>query len=373
MSGIAKYLPVLFIFSIFACRTVKKDNNSEDLKPTTDTLVSLENNNSQLTFSLWGGTLVKFQDKTLRINPFNWKQNKGSNDSLNNVPLQGQFLSLGRWMLPTPGERKLGMPLNGEPVNNWWKLDTRKNSEELTMSCEAPLDGYSISRDVILSQSDPLFKVNETFTNDFSIARTCAIVQNVILVPPFYDQSVVINSNAKWGFSEELISKNTDTHEYLWPNAFIDTLQISTIDLRKFSDRFKYTSSFIFPDSIGWATLYSPNLKLLLGYTWKTKEYPWFHVRNEIYYGKQVTHSISFGTTGLDDKFSFEDCVATTFHNVRNFDFIDAKSSLTKSWFCFLIKVPIGFKNVSKISFFDDQVAIAFDTYGGSKEIKLAL
>ncbi len=374
MNGVVKYLPGLFAFLLLACGTASKNSNNEESKPVLDTLVSLENNSFQLTFSLWGGALVKFQDKTAKINPFNWKQAKGNvDDNQDNAILQGQYLSVGRWTLPTPGELKLGMPPNGEPVNNWWKLESKKGSVELNMNCEAPLDGYSITRNVVLSQSDPLFRVSETFTNDFSIGRVCTIVQNVVLTAPFFEESVNISTNATLGFNQELALPDLCEHEYRWPKAFIDTLQISTTDLSKFSNRFRYNSSLIFSDSIGWIAVYNPKLKLLLGYVWKTRDYPWLHIRNEVYYSKPDMHGLSFGTTGLDDRFSFEDRITTTFHKVRNFDFIDAKSTLTKTWYCFLINSPSGYEKVSDISFQDDRIVVQIATSLGTKEIKLGL
>jgi hypothetical protein len=374
MNGIINYLPIVMIILLQSCSTPSKKSDISDSRPIQDTLVSLENNSTQLTYSLLGGTLVKFQDKINKINPFSWKHPKDElNDNQNVSVLQGQYLSIGRWELPTPGEVKLGMPLSGEPANNWWKFDGKSNTGELRMNCDALLDGFSIERHVILSQSDPLIKVREKFTNDFSIGRPCSIVQHLILAAPFFDGQVSLNSNAFIGFNQELAFKNPCLHEYHWPNAFIDTLQISTTNLCNFSSRFKYTASLIFSDSIGWITIYSSKLKLLLGYAWKSSEYPWLHIQNDINYGKPPIQGISFGTSGMDERFSFEDRITTTFHNIRNFDFIDAKSSITKTWYCFLITVPIGFERISGISYLNDRLALHITTFQGTTVRNLIL
>jgi len=374
MNGFMKIWIFLYLIFIFGCGPTKKESDIK-INSKSDTLVSLENDSTKLTFSFQGGALVGFQNKHSNINPFNWRtpENSNSDGTKGSLCLQGQFLSVGRWSLPTPGESKLGMPSNGEPANNWWKLQSIKYNKDLKMNCEAPLDGFLVSRSVVLSQYDPLFKVTETITNEFSIGRVCNVIQNVIFSAPFFDASMKLNSNASFGFNQEHALPNPSNNEYKWPNAFIDTLHISTIDLRKFSARFKYTSSLIFSDSIGWVTVYNPKLKLMLGYAWKTNEYPWLHIRNEINYGKTDLHGLSFGNIGLNDKYSFENRITTTFHKVKNFDFIDAKSSLIKNWYCFMITLPNDYEQTIGVTFQDDRVSIQMETARGIREIKLAL
>lgn len=373
MNLLIKILFLLYLIFTLSCGSAKKESEVE-INPKSDTLVSLENDSTKLTVSLIGGSLVGFQNKISLINPFNWKEtDHGNSNNTNGASLQGQFLSVGRWALPTPGESKLGMPSNGEPANNWWKIESLKFGKELKMNCEAPLDGFLVSRSVVLSQTDPIFKVTETITNEFSIGRVCAVIQNLILNTPFFDPSIQLNCNASYGFNQEWALPDPCAHEYKWPRAYIDTLKISTIDLSKFSTKFKYTSSLIFSDSIGWITAYNPKLKILLGYVWRTNEYPWLHIRNEINFGKPDLHGISFGTIGLSDKYSFENRMITTFHKVKNFDFIDAKSSLIKQWYCFMISLNEDFEQTLSVVIQNDRVFLKIATSKRLKEVKLTL
>ena len=375
MNLIFKYILVLVVIILVGCRPFKTDNSKTEVSPKTDTLVSIENDSTKLTISLLGGSLVSFQDKSFKVNPYSWKENNKdtAENSKNSAVLQGQFLSFGRWMFPTPGESKLGMPVNGEPANNWWKLEPSKNSRELKMGCEAPLDGFSINRQVAMSQSSPIFKVTETIKNENSTGRATSIVQNIVLVPPFFEPSIVITSNASFGFNQLCVARNPENFEYQWPKAFIDTLKISTIDIGYYNNRFRYLSSHIFEDSLGWVTAYNPKLKLLLGYVWKTSEYPWIHFKNEANYERPFFYSIAFGTIGLSDKFSIEDRMTMTFHGVRNFDFVDAKSSIIKSWYCFFLSVPSGYQKMEGLSFFENQLILKMLTSSGRKEVKLVL
>lgn len=371
-----KYLLLLFVFFLAGCNTFRKDDATLEPAAKSDTLVTIGNNTTKLTFSLLGGSLVNFEDATIKVNPFAWKETNRDTalNGRNGAILQGQYISFGRWSFPSPGESKLGMPVNGEPANNWWKLEPKKSNSELTMSCEAPLDGFSINRHVVMAQSGTLFKVTETITNENSTGRTLLLMQNLMLVPPFFDPLVEINSNASFGYNQLWGLPEPERFEYKWSYAYMDTLKISATDIRTFSTRFRYLSSHVFTDSIGWVTLYNPRLKVILGYVWKTNEYPWVHFKNEINYGKSHMQSIAFGTSGLSDIFSYEERMSATFHEKRNFDFVDAKSSIQKSWYCFLISEPAGYQKIIDITTIGDQLVLhvlASDAI--RKEIKLSL
>jgi hypothetical protein len=377
MRGCLRYLLFLPVFALFACQSSnKKDTSRLDTQTKSDTLATLENDSVKLTFSLLGGSLIDFESKSQKINPFLWKDDgKDSlyNSQKTNILPQGQFISFNRWGKPTPGETKQGMPANGELAYNWWKLDQHKKEGSLQMSCEAPMDGFSISRNVALSNTDPLFKVTETITNENPVGRPNCIVHNICFVAPFFDPALIINSNASVGFNQMLESSTNIRHEYWWPNAFTDTLKISSVNISSYSTRFSYLSSHIFRDSVGWVTIYNPRLKLLLGYIWKTTDYPWIHFKNEISFGKPHYQGFAFGNTGFSDKFSNTERIASQFHQVKNFEFIDAKSSAIKSWYCFLISLPNGYEKTIGIQSSDISIALKYMSFSGVKDVKLSL
>src|SRR6185436_2281876 len=56
-------------------------------------------------------------------------------------------------------------------------------------------------------------------------------------------------------------------------------------------------------DDYGWVVASSPKHQLLLGYVWRTVEYPWLNIwryRNE---GKLAARGLEFGTTGYHQPF----------------------------------------------------------------------
>jgi hypothetical protein len=363
-------LPLTWL--ICSCNTSHPSKNTEETAHS-DSTVFLENGSVRLRISMLGGFFTEFTNKaeTDQVNVLSGKQVKDSVTSTSPLK-QGHFLSVGRWGKPTPGEAKAGMPYHGEPASNWWTKEDSKNPLEVTMSCDAPLDGLTIKRQVSLSPSAPLFKVTETIENNLPTRKITTIVQNVFFASPFYDTNLTLNSNATYGYNQTLPVPYPYTYEYKWPKAFIDTLKISFMDLQKFSNTFRYISSHIFSDSIGWITAFNPKSKLLFGYVWRTEEYPWLHILNDIGYGKPSLRGIAFGTTGLGEKYPYEQQLATTFHMVRNFDYIDAKSFITKSWYCFLVNLTSDYIQTRDVSFSDKKIIIKTDTYSGRKEYSLS-
>lgn len=376
MKGCLRYLLFVPVFAFFACQSSnKKDNNHLETQSKSDTLVTLENDSVKLSFSLLGGSLVDFESKSRKVNPFLWKdESKDSlyNSQKTNTLLQGQFISFNRWEKPTPGEIKQGMPANGELAYNWWKLDQHRKDGSIQMSCEAPMDGFSIVRNVTLSNTDPIFKVTETITNENPVGRLTCMAHNICFVAPFFDPAMIVNSNASAGFNQMLETSANIRHEYQWPNAFTDSLKISTVNISSYSTRFSYLSSHIFSDSVGWVTIYNPRLKLLLGYIWKTVDYPWIHFKNELAFGKPHYQGFSFGTAGFSDKFSNAERIANQFHQVKSFEFIDAKSSLAKGWYCFFVSLPGGYEKTISLQFSDISVSLKYMSFSGVKDVKLS-
>lgn len=319
---------------LISCRSIEHDNRSAGA----DTLVSLKNNSATITFSRWGGALVDFHLNHDTVNPFNWRLNR-EDMPVNNqggAPFQGHFLCTGRWGSPTPGEIQSGIPHNGEPSNVWWILK-EKTGQSLVMSCEAKLEGFKVERTVTFSTDAPFVEVNEVFSNKLNIARNLPVVQHATIAAPFLDSDVVIKSNATDGFNQKFVPGPFLEMEMKWPLLKIDSLG-KVFDIQKSIYTEGFVGTYIFYDSIGWVTAYNPKLKLLLGYAWKTRDYPWLHIWHGTKDGKLTAKGIEFGTTGLGDTSPLEERFLLNFHGRTNLSYVDANSSVKKRYVCFLIR-----------------------------------
>ncbi|MDP4208976.1 MAG: hypothetical protein Q8928_09195 [Bacteroidota bacterium] len=373
MDEFLKYPAILFLLLMVACNQGPSEKASVDTV-SDDTLVVLHNDTVKLSVSLQGGAFVEFQHKNNPVNPFNGVTVPGDySKDKKDFFIRGQFICLGRWGKPTNGESKLGMPFNGEPANNLWKLERLKKKRILEMSCEAPLDGQFIYRTVELSESSPLFKVTETVTNELSVWHVNTMVQSLTLAPPFQSEKFVLNTNATYGFNQALAFHSLFKYEYTWPEAYSDTLQLATIDLSHNTSVIRYTSSHIFSDTVGWITAASPENKLMLGYIWKTKDYPWLWVKNDVDGRDMWVKSFGFSTTGMGADFKPEETLSAIFRGVTNAEVVDAKDKVTKSYYCFLIKIPANYEKTLKVMFNKQGLSISILTSWGVRRYKLEI
>src|SRR5437867_4003732 len=57
--------------------------------------------------------------------------------------------------------------------------------------------------------------------------------------------------------------------------------------------------SYAIDDEYGWVTAATPNQGILIGYIWKTSDYPWVSLWRDTQNGRPSARGLEFGTTGL--------------------------------------------------------------------------
>lgn len=339
-------LSVIFFSSLFAQK--KHSKNSAALDPTS--IVYLKNANSQLSIDLLGGAIVGFQLNALNINPFTWKvttEQMPANNKSGSV-FQGHFLCLGRWGAPTDGEMKAGVPHNGQAGRDRWKLETITKAGCAKMTAKAPLDGISVERTIQMDVNNAAYKVTEKVKNVTTVGRLFNIVQHATIGAPFLDSTTLIDSNAKQGFLQTMCYPNPAMYEFVFPNAYADSTK-SPLDLRTSTNKNSYVSTHIFSDSIGWIVAATPNKKMLVGYIWKTKDYPWLNLWQQWVDGKLWAKGLEFGTTGIGKSYQELLAVDTRFHGRQSFFFLDATETIEKSYISFEMEIPVDFKGVESL------------------------
>lgn len=323
-----------------------------------DTIRTLENQRVQLSISLFGGAYVDFTLKEKDLNPLSWEVSPDQMPPNNKegAPFQGHFLCLGRWGSPTKGEIKAGVPHNGQASNTWWNPETHTN-HHLVMQNKTPLDGMKVKRSVRLAKESPVFYVNEQITNYTSIARLNNVVQHVTIGPPFLDTTTMVNSNAGQGFMQPNALPDPSAYAYEWPDGILDTIG-TPVDLTGSATTESYVTTHIFPGEYGWVTAFTPRKELLIGYLWKTKEYPWLNVWHQVKEGQPRAKGLEFGTTGIGKSYRELLQKCTAFHGRQSYELLDAKDTVNKSFVGFLTPIPEDFQGVDSIQLQQDRIVI---------------
>lgn len=90
-------------------------------------------------------------------------------------------------------------------------------------------------------------------------------------------------------------------------------------------------------DEYGWVTAVSPTTNLLIGYFWRSKDYPWFSAwrNSDEEDGSPSARGLEFGTTGVHQPFP-ELAAMPTVLGRPTFSFLDAGASHSRAYCMFL-------------------------------------
>lgn len=319
----------------------------------------LKNNSAVFGVDLFGGAYTDFKLTGSKINPFSWSVTRDEMPVNNQqgATFKGHFLCLGRWGAPTEGEIKAGVPHNGQSGNRYWQLKKQIGKQQLLMHSDAPMDGIAVTRTITMDAQSPVVKISEKVQSTTTIARLFNMVQHATIGPPFLDTNTVIDCNAAKGFLQSMAYPDPYRFEFTWPNALMDSAG-SMCDLRSSATPFNYVATHIFLDSIGWITASNASEKLMLGYIWKTKEYPWVNVWQQWKDNRLWAKGLEFGTTGIGKSYQELLATNTNFHGTSSYKLLDAGETVEKSFYCFLIKIPAGFKGVQSIAIRNGNIVI---------------
>ena len=316
----------------------------------------LENNKSILEVNLNGGMIPDFHLKELPLNPLNWKHNEPEMP-----PFEGHFVCFDRWGPPSEGGKANGFVHHGEINTLKWTLLSEPQKKDaltgFTTTCSLPMGGLQLTRTIEMPENESLFFVREEIKNLNKYGRMFNIVQHVTLGPPFLDKSTLFDINAKKGFeNKEDGSLDQEEPVITWPAA---EYKGKEINLRQFHTEWPRVVSFVYDrnELYAWVTACNPTKNLLLGYLWKTENYPWINFWRSMENNVPYAFGMEFGTTGLHEPFPVLARKGKIFD--RNiYDFIDTGEILTKSYTVFLAKIPSDYKGVGKIELSDSSMTV---------------
>jgi hypothetical protein len=216
------------------------------------------------------------------------------------------------------------------------------------MTAMLPMAGLEVRRVVRLARGGAYFTVSETVTNRNKLGRVYNMVQHPTIGPPFLDETTVVDANARQGIMQSSPLPNPESAAVKWPFALKDG---APVDLRRLtSDPNPAVSSFVIDDEYGWVTAVTASKNLLLGYIWKTSEYPWLNIWRHVQSGKPLARGLEFGTTGLHQPFGILVTKGSIFGR-RLFAYLDAGESATRSYAAFLMETPGDFAGVESVAY----------------------
>ena len=329
--------------------------------------VVLESPSAKVVIDLGGGSIVDFHLGAGGLNPLRWI---GPADTEKELRPMAHFICLDRWGQPSESELRNGMPFHGEATRVRWKQSGAAERGDgwvaAGMDASLPMAGLDVRRTIRLSGASGLFSVSETVTNRNKLGRVYNMVQHPSIGPPFLDETTVVDSNAQRGLMQSSPMPNPEKPELRWPAAINKG---KPVDLRRLTnDPDPNVVSFVVDEELGWVTAVNASKELLLGYIWKTADYPWLNIWRHVDKGKPLARGLEFGTTGLHQPFPVLTKKPYVFDR-PTFTYLDAGESATRTYAVFLVKVPPDFRGVDRVTHRGGQLVIR--ERGSSREVTI--
>ena len=158
----------------------------------------------------------------------------------------------------------------------------------------------------------------------------------------------MVDANARKGFMLNSPMPNPEEPSVYWPEGLDEGMAVNM--RRLVSDQAPSVVVYVIDHEYGWTTATSPRHGLLLGYIWKTAEYPWFRAWRHVREGHPFAKGLEFGTTGPGTPFGLLVEKGNIFGRPL-FDYIDADETIGRSYVGFLAKVPGDFSGVESIDY----------------------
>ena len=291
------------------------------------------------------------------VNPFSWAS-PGAGDSAPHG--FGHFLCLDRWGPPSEAEGANGMPYHGEAPNVAWHPDEAPHEEGAAvrgrMSAVLPMAGLRLDRSVEFSVTEAFALVHETVLNQNKLGRMYNCVQHPTVGPPFLDTNTIVDCNGRRGFAQGAPMPNPEEPNFHWLRAL--NRDGASVNLRHLTASAEpAVTSFVIDEDLGWITAASPSSKLLVGYLWRTSDYPWVSLWRDVHDGSPAARGLEFGTTGLHQPFPVLAKKGPIFGRPV-FQYLDAGEAVTRSYAVFLVRIPSDFAGVEKVSLRDGRLVI---------------
>ena len=325
----------------------------------------LEGEVAQVVIDLGGGSIADFHLLEHGLNPLQWDSwsfDTTPDEAPSPEPRSmGHFLCLDRWGPASEAEKANGMGWHGEATRVHWNLDQDARTEggfvHGVMSAELPMGGLSVKRTIRLAAEGAFFTVREEVTNVNPLGRVYNIVQHPTIGPPFLDETTVVDANAGKGFMQGGTLPNPEEPSVYWPRAL--TRDGDSVNIRHLTDDANPgVVSYVIDGEYGWTTASNAGQGLLIGYVWKTSEYPWFDAWRNVRDGEPFARGLEFGTSGLHQPFPVLVEKGRIFGR-KIFEYIDAGETQVFSYTNFLFEIPANYQGVAGLDYADGQLTLS--------------
>ena len=295
----------------------------------------------------------------------------------------GHLLNFPTFGGPSSAEAANGLGNHGEALTREWKLDRTDSDDDQTVlwySAELPQTQYKVGRALTLRKGEQVLYIEEWAQSLTDYDRPAMWVQHVTFGDPFVEagKSFLDMSATKGEVRRGSDSTNSlAPGEVTWPNG--KASDGSSTSLRPMQPRANagtYVGYQMDPArELSWFTMYHEDYRTLVGYIWKTADFPWIgdwqeNGRNKQipWDGKAIARGMELGTTPFGG--SMEEVVSDgPLWGTPTYRWIGGRQKAETAYIAFLLEIPENFRGVADVQVLDGEILVV--ERGTSKRMTL--
>jgi hypothetical protein len=264
--------------------------------------------------------------------------------------LLGHNICLPYWGLPSESEYRCGMTCHGEPNTVRWQ-ERHHRPDQLDLSVTLLESGLRVDRR--LRCVGPVVQFETKVENLLSLDRPIAWCEHVTIGPPFLSS----RDTGFWASPGRGYKTSTNFKDvFVWPEG---RGQIPC-DLTRFASQphSDLVNSYLVEGQGAYGAFAAWNARLgsVIGYVFPAQQFRWLNVweNND---ERRKTRGMEFSNTPIEG--SMKSLLAHPYvFDQPTFDWLDARSGITKNFLSFTLAIPTSFQGVESVRFDGDVLEV---------------
>ncbi len=296
----------------------------------------------------------------------------GRDDRLLQAGYMGHLLNFPTFGAPSKREAENGLGGHGEALTVEWRknnVEADESKVRLWYSAYLPKTQYKVGRKLTLPRDETVLYVEEWVESQTDFGRPAHWVQHVTFGPPFVAPGRnVLDISAVRGEVRGPVDAGNSLKPgpIEWPDGTShEGKQVSLREMQTRPHAGTYYGLLMDPArEESYLTAYNKDLRVLIGYIWRTEDFPWIgdwqeNERNDVvpWNGKVIARGLEFGTTpfGGPMKGVVEE---GELYGVLQYRWIEGGQRLTARYLAFVTEIPDGYRGVANVESKEGEIRI---------------
>lgn len=336
--------------------------------------VAISNDRLELVVTLTGGALasVTLKDDSAKLNPL-WNPSRMQRE-LGQKPgtggATGHFVCVDGFGPTSPEERAAGLPVHGEAYRQPVEIKTFSQDGGVTalaFESKLPIVQEVFRRTIHVRNGEQVVWVDSELESLVGFDRPACWAEHATIGSPFLEpgQTVVdmpavkAKTRVHPAGQGPVPRRLASDREFTWP--FGPLVSGGTVDLRVPPDRpnsLDHTTCLLDTGRpVAFVTALHPGKRMLLGYVFRQKEYPWLQCWDNYHPSGKMSRGIEFSSQPFDvprrEVIDLRSLFAAPVYR-----WLPAKSKIASRFAMFYTRTPEGFRKVDDVSLENGKLTI---------------